>query len=183
MISRTTFCSAQAAVMRPARTDAVHLLQAIRLCLDDIEHLVAEGAQELLGIDRANAGDHSRGEVLLDALDRCRSGGFEEPGFELLTVGAVVDPVAARCDPLAGRDRRSMADQGDQLAVATGLDPDDAKAILGVLVGDALDQSGERLVIGWRGLALHDGSHSGPISKRCDITGRTRQVLRDRDVQ
>jgi hypothetical protein len=30
-------------------TDAVHLLQAIRLCLDDIEHLVAEGAQELLG--------------------------------------------------------------------------------------------------------------------------------------
>src|SRR6266571_8998031 len=66
-----------------------------------------------------------------------------------------------------------MADQGDQLAVATGLDPDDAKAILGVLVGDALDQSGERLVIGWRGLALHDGSHSGPISKRCDITGRT----------
>ncbi len=31
-----------------------------------------------------------------------------------------------------------MADQGDQLAVATSLNPQDAKAILGVLVGDPL---------------------------------------------
>ena len=30
-------------------------------------------------------------------------------------------------------------DQGDQLALATGLDPQDTKAVLGVLVGDALD--------------------------------------------
>jgi len=53
-----------------------------------------------------------------------------------------------------------MADQGDQLAVATGLDPQDTKAILGILVSDALDQSGEHLAIGWRGLALHDGRHT-----------------------
>src|SRR6266536_2793305 len=59
------------------RTDAVHLPQAIRLRLDDLEHLVAEGAQELLGIDRANAADHSRGEVLLDTLDRRGRRGFE----------------------------------------------------------------------------------------------------------
>src|SRR5262249_56208413 len=52
------------------RTDAVHLAQAIRLRLDDVEHLLTKGAQELLGIDRANAAHHSRGEVLLDALDR-----------------------------------------------------------------------------------------------------------------
>src|SRR6266700_7328819 len=52
------------------RTDAVHLPQAIRLRLDDVEYLVAEGAQQLLGIDRTNAADHCRGEVLLDALDR-----------------------------------------------------------------------------------------------------------------
>ncbi len=76
-------------------------------------------------------------------------------GFELLTVGAVVDPVAGRCNPLAGRDRGGMADQGDQLAAAAGLNADDAKAILGVLVGDALDQSGEHLTIGWCGLGLH----------------------------
>src|SRR6266516_651999 len=76
------------------RTDAIHLPQAIRLRLDDIEHLVAKGAQELLGIDWAYATDHSRGQVLLDALDRRGRRGFEEPGFKLLTVGAVVDPVA-----------------------------------------------------------------------------------------
>jgi len=38
--------------------------------------------------------------------------------------------------------------------------PDDAKAILGVLAGDPLDQSGEHLVIGWWGLVLHDGRHT-----------------------
>ena len=103
-----------------------------------------EGAQELLGIDRANAADHSRGEVLLDALDRVGRIGLEEPGFELLTMGTVVDPVAGRGNPLAGRDRGGMANQGDRLASATGLDPQHAKAILGVLVGDPLDQSGVR---------------------------------------
>jgi len=36
--------------------------------------------------------------------------------------------------------------------LATDLDPQDAKAILGVLVSDALGQSGEHLAIGWRGL-------------------------------
>ncbi len=41
--------------------------------------------------------------------------------------------------------------------MATGLYPQDAKTILGTLVGDALNQAGEHLVIGWRGLALHHG--------------------------
>ena len=76
-----------------------------RLRLDDVEYLVAEGAQELLRVDRTNAADHSRGQVLLDALGRRRSRGLEEPGFELLTVGAVVDPMAGRCNPLASRNR------------------------------------------------------------------------------
>jgi hypothetical protein len=53
-----------------------------------------------------------------------------------------------------------MANQGDQLAVATSLNPDDAKAILGVLVGDTLDQSGEHLAIRWRGRAFRDGRHT-----------------------
>jgi hypothetical protein len=38
------------------------------LRLNDIEHLVAEGAQKLLGIDRTNAADHSGGEVFLESL-------------------------------------------------------------------------------------------------------------------
>ncbi len=77
-----------------------------------------------------------------------------------------------------------MADQGDQLALATGLDPQDAKAILGVLVSDALDQSGEHLAIGWRGLApahhvqiAHSGpSIAGPVSSRLGVKPATRPL-------
>ena len=54
-------------------------------------------------------------------------------GFELLTVGAVVDPVAGGRDPLAGRDHGGMANQANQFAMATGLYPEDAKTILGTL--------------------------------------------------
>src|SRR6266487_3336679 len=121
MISRTAFCSAQAAVMRPARTGPMPSMQAIRLRLDDVEDLLAEGPQQLLGIDWANAADHSRGEVLLDTLDRRGRRGLEEPGLELLTVSAVVDPVAGSRDPLPGRDHGSMANQANQFAMATGV--------------------------------------------------------------
>jgi hypothetical protein len=36
-----------------------------------------------------------------------------------------------------------MTDQGDEMAVAACLDPNDAKPVAGVLVSDALDQPGE----------------------------------------
>src|SRR6266568_615983 len=81
-----------------------------RLRLDDVEYLLAEGAQELLRVDRANAADHSRGEVLLDAFGRRWRGGLEEAGFELLAVSAVVDPAAGCRDPLPGRDRGGVVD-------------------------------------------------------------------------
>ena len=61
--------------------------------LDDVEHLLAESAQELLGVDRPDAPDHARRKVLLDAFDRCGRRGLEEPGPELLAMGAVVHPV------------------------------------------------------------------------------------------
>jgi len=40
--------------------------------------------------------------------------------------------------------------------VAPRLDPNDAKAVLGVLIGDALDQPRQYLSIGWMGLRFHD---------------------------
>jgi hypothetical protein len=144
----------------PFWPDAVHFPKAVRLCLDDVEYLVAEGVQQLLGIDRANAANHSRGEVLLDAVDRGGHGGLEEPGFELLAVGTVVDPAAGRRNPLAGRDRGGMTNQSDELAMASDLNPNDAKAILGALVSDALDQSRQHLAVGRLGLDLHEPRHS-----------------------
>jgi hypothetical protein len=75
--------------------------------------------------------------------------------LELLTMGAIVHPATGTRIPLTSRNDRGMADDGDQLAVASRLDPDDAKAILGILVGDALDQPGKHLPVRWLRLRLH----------------------------
>src|SRR6202022_933934 len=52
--------------LRPLRADPGHLAQAARLLLDDVEHGVAESAHQLLGVDRPDAADHARAEILLD---------------------------------------------------------------------------------------------------------------------
>ena len=96
MISRTIFCSAQAAVIRLARTGPMPVtsLQALRLGFDRVEHLLAERAYQLLGVDRADASDHPRPEIFFDPVERGRRRGLQEPGPELLAVGAIVDPFA-----------------------------------------------------------------------------------------
>ena len=97
--------------LRALRADAGHLAQAIGLLLDDVEHGFAEGAHELLRIDRPDAADHAGAEIFLDPLDRRWRRSLEERGFELDAVRAVVDPRPARLDELAGRDHRGMADE------------------------------------------------------------------------
>jgi hypothetical protein len=55
MIPRTTLARpANNDAVRPHRADAVHVAQTAGLRLDDVEHLVTEGTQGLLGIDRAS---------------------------------------------------------------------------------------------------------------------------------
>jgi len=49
-----------------------------------------------------------------------------------------------------------VPDHGDEITVAPRLDPNDTKAVLGILVCDALDQPRQHLSIGWIGLCLHD---------------------------
>jgi hypothetical protein len=71
-----------------------NFLEAISLRLDDLEHLLSEGAQQLLGVGRTDAPDHTGRKVLLDALDRRGLRGLEKLGPELLAMGAVVDPVS-----------------------------------------------------------------------------------------
>ena len=44
---------------------------------------------------------------------------------------------------LAGGDHSGMANDGDEIAVASRLDPNDAKSVVGILVGDALNQPGQ----------------------------------------
>jgi hypothetical protein len=54
--------------------------------------------------------------------------------------------------------------------LATRLDPQDAKAVLSVLIRDALDQSGEHLAIGWRRLALSSAGDSFEIPQYLSAT-------------
>jgi hypothetical protein len=140
----------------PHRSDAIDLPQAVRLGLDDVKYLVPESSQQFLGVDWPNASDHARGKVLLDAVERCRGRGLEKPGFELLTMSAVIRPVTGGRDPLTSGNHRSVANDRDEIAVTSRLYPDDAKAVLGVLVGDALDQPGKHLPVRWLWLGLHE---------------------------
>ena len=70
---------------------------------------------------------------------------LEERGPELDAVRAVVDPGPARLDELAGGDHCGMADEGDEIALATGFDTQHAEAVVGVMEGDAVDQSRQDL--------------------------------------
>src|SRR5712671_1781544 len=47
--------------------------------------------------------------------------------------------------PLANRDHRRVAEDGDQVALPAGFDTQDAEAVLVVVEGDALDQTGQSL--------------------------------------
>ena len=66
-----------------------------------------------------------------------------KPRPELLTMRAVVGPFAGYGDPFPGGDRRGMSDDRHQVAMAARLDPQNAKAVLGIMERDALDQAGE----------------------------------------
>ena len=130
------------------RADAVDLLQPCRRLLDDVEHLFAEGLDQLLGVDRADALDHTGSEILLDPLGGGRRRRAQEIGAELHPVRAVVDPPAARLHELAGTDCRSVADDGDQVALAPRLHPQHAEAAVLVVEGDPLDEASEVLLAG-----------------------------------
>jgi len=59
--------------LRPFGAYPSHLPQAARLLLDDVKHGIAERApHELLRVDRPDAADHARTEILLDPFDRRR---------------------------------------------------------------------------------------------------------------
>jgi hypothetical protein len=148
MISRTAFCSAQAAGMLAARTgpDAVDLAQPVRRCLDDVKDLFTKGAHELFGIDRSHASNHARGQVFLDAIGRGRRRGPQKPRFELLPVGAVVDPIARSRDPLTGGNACGMADHGHDITMTTRPGAQNAKTVLGIVIRYALDEARQYLL-------------------------------------
>ena len=114
---------------------AGHLAQPFRPGLDHIEHLLAERPDQLAGVDRPDSPDHARAERLLDALDRRRGGGADEPRPEPPAVGTVVDPLAGVCDPLLRCHYGGMADHGDQAAMPARPGSEHAEAVLRIVEG------------------------------------------------
>jgi hypothetical protein len=58
-----------------------------------------------------------------------------------------------------------MPNDRDEIAVTSRPHPDNAEAVLGVLICDALDQPGKYLSVGWLWLALHDAHRTGLVAK------------------
>jgi hypothetical protein len=167
MISRTALCSAQPTTMRFARTGPMLSTSAKKL-LCAFGEKVFDIIEAEPGRDRANAADHARAKVLLDAFDRSGGGGLEEPRLKLLAMGAVVRPFTGGRNPLAGGDHGGVANDGDEIAVASRVDPNDTKTVVGILVCDALvpfankanpSKRNTREVdrLNWRGDAMDSG--------------------------
>jgi hypothetical protein len=128
------------------RANARHLPKAIGFGLDDVEDLIPEGLDHLLGVDRPDAADHPGAQISFDPVDRARRRGLEKSRLELLPVGMIVDPFAGCSDPLASGDYRGMANDGHQITVAARLRPEDAKAVLAVMESDPLHKAGENFL-------------------------------------
>ena len=65
-----------------------------------------------------------------------------------------------------------MADHGDEITVAADLDAQDAEAVLGIVEGDALDETGQRLPFG-AGRVRAQGGASGGISHGRSVSAWT----------
>ena len=89
------------------------------------------------------APDHAGREVLLDAVGRSRGRCAQKARFELLAVCAVIDPFTRGRDPLAGGDGRGVADHRHDITMPARLGSQNTEAVLGVVVGDALDEAGQ----------------------------------------
>ena len=91
----------------PLGTDAVECAQPLGSVLDDIEDLLTERRDQLLGEMRADAFDHAAAKVFLDAFERAGRQDLQEGRPELQAVLAVSVPPAAGLDepPPAGSRR------------------------------------------------------------------------------
>src|SRR5712671_185977 len=92
-----------------------------------------------------------------------------EARFELLAMGVVVDPFARCRNPLACRDSGGVADDRDQIAMATGLCPQNAEAVLAIVEGDTLDKARQYFLGRWFLLWPHLCCHCWRQSPQPDL--------------
>src|SRR5579864_5015700 len=132
MISPTTFCVSPGSGDRARTywTDALDFAKPVGLGLDHLEYLLAESADELPSVDRADSTDHAGRKVFFDAIDRGQRRGPHETGLELLAVAAIVDPFPGGGDPLTGGDCRRVTDNRHEIPVSARLGSQNAEAVV-----------------------------------------------------
>ena len=115
-------------------TDALHLSEALRMLVEDLQGLLAELVNETLRHDLPDAGHEPRAEVGDDGFARCRPHHLIVLKLELPPVATVVDPVAVEAHVLPHRQTQSAA-HGSHLFL-THLQTGDCVAALGVVKDD-----------------------------------------------
>jgi acyl dehydratase len=143
--------------------DALDLAELAGLLAEDAEGVGAEGVDDLVGVDFADAGDEAAAEVFADAVDGGGELGLVRDDLELRAVLRVPRPFARQQEGLAALHAGQCADDGD--AVLGGLGGLGAQLGDGVVVllveeDDALKDAGQG---GGSG-----GGHGGPTdAHRC----------------
>ena len=62
-------------------------------------------------------------------------------------MGTIIDPFARGGDPLAGANGRGVTHHGHNVTMPAGFGPQNAKAILGIVVRHSLDQARQYFVV------------------------------------
>ena len=124
-------------------TNAVEVGQTLRCLLNNIKDLLAKGLDQLFGEVRSNTFDHPRAEILFDAFEGTRRDDAERLRLKLQPVRPIVHPDALPLNVLAWGNGRCSAYNGDQVAVPTDFDPEDAEAGLFTMERHAFDRTGE----------------------------------------
>src|ERR1700733_10253384 len=83
--------------------------------------------------------------IFLDPFDGGGGRRLEKACTELEAVLAIIVPIPARLDELAGGDHGGMADNGDQIPLAARLHTQHCKAVFLVAERDALNEPSEDL--------------------------------------
>ena len=148
MMSRTAFCSAQPAAILPARNSPMPETSRSRSGSASMISKVASPKAATIRLASLGPMPRTMPEPRYFSMPSAVVGGvvLRKSALNCSPCVAVGDPDADGVDELAGGDRRRMADDGDEIALAPRLHLQDGEAVVLVVEGHALDRADERFL-------------------------------------